>query len=386
MKDLEFSGTIRVLEKVQEMSRRGIKVTNFGGGTLDDTPLFVKHATKKSIDDGLGSGLTNTLGLLELREAVAQDLAQKDGLRVDPESQVIITVGAKNGIIEAIQATIEPGEEVVVLDPCWPSYIPLIVLCGGVPKIVPMGKNKYFEVDANNIRRAIGSRTKMIIVNSPHNPTGRVFKKNELEAISNIAKEYDLYVVSDECYKDLVYDDNKHYSIASFPDMVDRTIVIYGFSKAFAMAGWRIGYVVANGEIIRKMMIIQSNTVSCPTTFAQKGAVAALKEGQDHLIHVVKAYQKLRDIAVEKLNEIKGVFCEKPEGAFWVFPNVSYISERSDQLSDYLLEHGRIATTPGSTFGDNAVEYLRIIYRHEEAYLRKGLEILKKKIEGYMNK
>jgi len=381
---LEYSGTLGVVDKIRRMAQEGIEIINFAGGTLKDTPLIVKEATKKGIDDGLGSNLTDSAGMFELRELIADNIASEIGIKFDPKSQIIVTVGAKNAILEAIQATIEPGEEVLILDPFWPSYKPLASLAGGVPKLVPLRqKDGHFEIDRNNIRREVGPKSKMIIFNTPHNPTGRVFTKREIEAVCEIAKEFNLIVLSDECYKQLVYDDNEHYSIASFPGMEERTIIVYSFSKAYTMYGWRVGYAAGNEEIIRKMVMIQSNTVSCPTSFAQSGAVAALREGEKHVRKVVKMYQKLRDITVKKLNEIEGVSCETPEGAFWVFPNVSRIAQPSDSLVEYLLEEGKVATTPGSAFGNAGLGHFRIIYRHKEEYLKKGLSKIKTAIKNY---
>lgn len=380
--EFEYSGTLKVVDKIRKMSQGGVEIINFAGGTLDDTPLVVKEATKGAIDKGFGSELTDSAGLLELREVIAERLESEEGIHVDPKSQIIVTVGAKNAILEAIQATIKPGEEVLILDPFWPSYKPLVTLAGAVPKIVPLRKGRNFELDGDNILRGISSKSKMIILNTPHNPTGRVFTKVEIEAICDIAKKYDLMILSDESYKRLVYDDHKHYSPASLPGMSERTIIVYAFSKAYTMYGWRVGYAFGNEEIIRRMVTIQSNSVSCPTSFAQIGAVAALRDGEKHIRRVVKTYQKLRDITVKKLNEIDGVSCETPEGAFWVFPDVSKIADPSDPLVECLLEGG-VATTPGSAFGDAGFGHLRIIYRHNEEYLKKGLRRLKNKIKLY---
>lgn len=384
MGKLEYSNTLKIVDKVRQMSNEGIEITNFAGSTLDDTPLVVKEATKKAIDDGFGSCLTDSSGLFELREVIAKKLKSEDNVHVDPKSQIIITVGAKNAILQALQATLELGEEVLILDPSWPSYEPLVRLAGGIPKFVPMRKARYFEVDANNILREINSKSRMIILNTPHNPTGRVFSKREIEVVCEIAKKYNLIILSDECYKELVYDGRKHYSVASFPNMQEKTIVVYSFAKAYTMYGWRVGYAAGNEEIIRRMVTIQSNSVSCPTSFAQKGAVAALKEGGKHIQQVVKTYQKLRDIAIKKISEIEGVYCETPEGGCWIFPDFSKICTSADPLFEHLLVKGKIATTPGSVFGNSALGHLRISYKHDETYLREGLEKLKTAIEGFI--
>jgi len=383
MKELEYSGTLKIVDKIRQLSKRGFDVVNFAGGTLDDAPGVVKEATKKAIDDGLGSDLTDSAGLLELREVIAERLKLKEGVKADARSQIIVTIGAKNAILQTLQATLEPQDEVLILDPYWPSYKPLVLLAGAVPRFVPMGYKKRFEVDVDNIASRITAKSRMIIINTPHNPTGRVFTKKELEAVSDVAKKYNLFVLFDECYKELIYDHRKHYSIASFPGMADRTVIVYSFSKAYTMYGWRVGYAVGDPEIVRRMVTIQSNSVSCPTSFAQKGAVAALKESETHLRRVVENYQRLRDTAVKRLNEIKGVSCDTPEGAYWVFPNVSEITNPSDPLVEYLLETGKIATTPGSAFGESRPEHLRIIYRHEPDYLTRGLKRLKEVIENY---
>jgi len=383
MKAVEYSGTLEVTDKIRQMSYDGYEIINFAGGTLDNTPLIVKEATKRAIDEGFGSTLTDSAGSFELREAIAEKLASKEGIQVDPRSQVIVTVGAKNAILEAIQATVEPGEEVIIIDPFWPSYRPLVSLTGAKSKLVAMRRDGCFKLDANKIRHEISYKTRMIMINTPHNPTGRVLTKKEIEAVCEIAKEYNLIVLSDECYKELVYDGNIHYSIASFPNMDERTITVYSFGKAYTMFGWRIGYAVANEEIINKMLMIQSNSVSCPTSFAQKGAVAALVECETHVNQIVKMYQKLRDITVKQLNEIQGISCAIPEGGFWVFPDVSEITQYSDPLVNYLLEEGKIATVPGSAFGNAALGHLRMSYRHKETYLRNGLKKLETTIKSF---
>jgi aspartate/methionine/tyrosine aminotransferase len=383
MKELEYSGTLKIVDKLRQLSERGFDIVNFAGGTLDDSPRVVKEATKKAIDDGFGSDLTDSAGLLELRMVVAERLKLKEGVKADPRSQIIVTIGAKNAVLQALQATLEPEDEVLILDPYWPSYKQLVILTGAVLRSVPMGNKKRFEVDVDNILGRITAKSRMIIINTPHNPTGRVFTSEELEGICDIAKKYNLFVLSDECYKELIYDHKKHYSIASFRGMAERTITVYSFSKAYTMYGWRVGYAVGDPEIVRRMVTIQSNSVSCPTSFAQKGAVAALKKGEEHLRRVVENYQRLRDTAVQRLNEIKGVSCETPQGGYWVFPNVSEITNPSDPLVEYLLETGKIATIPGSAFGESRPEHLRIIYRHELDYLTRGLKRLKETIKNY---
>jgi aspartate/methionine/tyrosine aminotransferase len=385
MMQLEYSGTLRVADRIKQISREGIEVINFALGTLENTPQVVKEATKKAIDEGMGASLTDVAGLLELREVIAKKLASEDGVYVDPRSQILVTVGAKSAILEAFQAILKPGEEVLILDPFWTSYKPLVVLSGAIPKLVPMRKDKYFKVDANNIRREITSKSKIIILNTPHNPTGRVFTKSEIQAICDIAKEYNLIVLSDESYKELVFDSYKHYSTASFPGMEERTVIVYSFGKAYTMYGWRLGYAASrNEDIISRMLTIQSNAVSCATPFAQKGALAAFVDGQEDLRRAVKTHQKLCGITVRKLNEIGGVSCEMPEEGYCVFPDFSKIAESSDDLAEYLLEEGGIASTPGSAFGNVGREHIRINYRHEETYLRKGLERLEKTIKSYV--
>jgi aspartate/methionine/tyrosine aminotransferase len=381
--NLEYSGTLKIVDKIRKMSQKGMEVINFAGGTLDDTPMPVKKATKKAIDEGLGSDLTESTGLFELRELIAEKLQFEDGVHVDPQSQIIVTVGAKNAILEAIQATVKPGEEVLIFDPFWPSYKPLVSLTGAIPKFVPLKKGRYFELDGDQISREISSKSKMIILNTPHNPTGRVFTQKEIEAVCDIAKKHNLIILSDESYKQLIYVNQKHYSPASFPGMKEKTIIVYAFSKAYTMYGWRVGYAAGNDEIIKKMAMIQSNSVSCPTTFAQKGAVAALKESEKHVRRVVRRYRRLRDFTVRKLNEIEGISCEPPEAAFWVFPDVSRIADPADPLVEYLLKEGQIATTPGSAFGNVGSGHLRIIYRHDEEYLKKGLNLLETKVKSF---
>ena len=226
----------------------------------------------------------------------------------------------------------------------------------------------------------------MLVLNTPQNPTGRVLEMEELEWIHRIVHDKDLLILSDECYKQALYDDRQHYSIAALPGMKNKTIIIYSFSKAYTMYGWRVGYAIANEDVIQRMIRIQSNTVSCPTSFAQIGALSALKDGSDHVAESLKRYRKLRDLAVEMLNDIEGVSCEIPEGGFWIFPDVSRISDPADPMIDYLLERHHIGLIPGSAFGDNAPGHCRIWYLHQEAYLQKGLGKLQVGIREYINR
>jgi len=386
MMELEYSGTLEMSDRVRQMSKQGVEIINFTGGTLDDTPLVVKEATKKAINDGLGSGLTDSAGLFELREAISTKLARDDSIYFDSMSQIIVTVGAKNAIFMAIQAAVKAGEEVLILDPFWPSYKPLVSLAGAVPKLISMEKGGNFGVDANKILRGIGPKSRMLILNTPHNPTGRVFTKREIEAVCDIAKEKNLILLSDESYRQAVYEDNRHYSIATFPGMKDRTIIVYSFSKSYTMYGWRVGFAAGNEQIISRMVRIQSNTVSCPTSFAQNGALAAFKYGEDHVTKSMERYRRLRDITVESLNQNSGVSCASPEGGFWVFPNVSKIATPSDSLVKYLLEENGIGVIPGSTFGESGLGHLRIWYLHDEEYLKKGLEKLRRAIDTFAGK
>jgi aspartate/methionine/tyrosine aminotransferase len=385
MVELGYSGTLEVADKIRSMIRDKIEIINFVSGTLRDTPLDVKTMTKKAIDNDLGADLTDSAGLFELRNSIADNLYLKTKLSYDPHSDLVITVGAKNAILEAIQATVSPGEEILLIDPYWPSYKQIIALSGAVPRAVPMGKNNYFDITEKNIVNNIGPKSRMIIVNTPHNPTGRVFNENELDLLSHIAKKYSLIILSDESYRDLVYGNYKHLSIAAFPGMKSRTIIIYSFSKSFSMYGWRVGYAAADREIIGKMIAIQSNTVSCPTTFAQEGCIAALKIEEKHIANIVERYERLRDMTVKLMNKICGISCAVPEGAFWVFPDFSKLSCSTIGLADNLLNNYGIAITKGSFFGDNAQSFFRLIYRHEEPYLKYGLKKLKKAIESLAN-
>lgn len=384
MRGIEYSGTLRVSDRIRQLTSKGIEVINFGGGgSLDNTPRAVKEATKRAIDEGYGANLTEVAGIFELRESIARKIVAEGGLWYDPRTQIMVTVGAKTAIVMAMEAMVDPGDEVIILDPYWTSYKPMVDLARGVPKIVPLRKNGKFTVDVDAIRNAVTPRTRMLILNSPSNPIGRVFSRQELEEISAVAIKHDLIVLSDECYKELTYEGNVHFSIASFPGMGDRTIVIYSFGKAYTMFGWRVGYAAGNEQIIKTMLTIQSNLVSCPTTFAQKGALAALEESQPDLEQTVKYYKKLRDITVSRLSAIKGISCAIPEFGYCAFPDVSGLAESADALAEYLLEKWHVAVTPGSVFGNAGKAHLRISYRHGEPYLEKGLNLLEEALESY---
>ena len=384
----EYSQTIKAMDKIRKLSSSGIDVINLaGGGTLKNTPLPIIDATKMALDEGVGASLTETAGLLELREIISRKLAEEENLNYDPEREIIITVGAKNAILFSIMATTKPGDEVIILSPFWPSFKPLTSIAGAVPKIVDMRKTDTFEIDESNLRKVITPRSKMIILNNPNNPTGKVFGTEELELLCAIAEEYDLTLLSDECYRQLLFDRSKKFrSIASFPKMKGRTIIIYSFGKAYTMHGWRLGYAVAKRHIVEKMIRIQSNAVSCPTTFAQKGGVVALSACEKYVCEATALYKKLCDITVTELNSIERVRCAAPDFGYCAFPDVSQITTSTSHFADFLLERHHVGVTPGSAFGNAGNCHVRVNYRHEEAYLREGLRRLRNGIEDYMER
>ena len=338
------------------------------------TPEYIREAAKKALDESF-THYTPVLGILELRQAIAEKLERENRIDVNPENEVLVTAGSQAAVFVAIQALVNPGDEVLMFNPGFPGHEAAIRLAGGTIVQIPVKEEDNFDIDPEIIESKITSRSKVLIINSPSNPTGSVTSKDRLEAVAEIARKYDLVIISDEIYEKIIYDEAKHYSMGSFPGMKKRVITINGFSKAYAMTGWRIGYVAADKILINEMMKLHHPTCVCANSIAQKAALAALQGLQDSIKEMVSKYDRRRMEIVRGLNKISGVNTLMPKGAFYVFPNVKSFSRSSEELTMYLIEKARVVTVPGSSFGDGGEGYLRISYaasidRIKEAILR----------------
>lgn len=372
------SPTLGITARARQMRAQGIDVIGFGAGEPDfDTPEHIKQAAIAALEAG-DTKYTPSSGTEVLRKAICDKLQHDNGLAYQP-NQVIVSAGAKHSLYNIMQAVLDPGDEVIIPAPYWVSYPEQVKLADGVPVFVEARESDGFRVTAEAIRAAVTPRTRMVILNSPSNPTGAAIPEEELRRIAALAIERDLILVSDEIYEKLTYDGKRHVSIASFGEEVKaRTLTVNGFSKAYSMTGWRLGYVAGDQAVVAAMGRIQDQSTSNPTSFAQAGAVAALNSPQDAVAAMRRAFEERRKVIVDCLNAIPGIRCSNPDGAFYVFPNVSGLFTRqvqdSDALTEHLLAGARIAVVPGSGFG--APDYIRLSYATSMAQIQEGMDRL----------
>ena len=341
------------------------------------TPSHIINAAVEALKKGF-THYTAEKGDIHLREAISRKLKRENVMEVDPHSEILVTCGSGQAVDFALRATLNPGDEVLTPSPGYFAYQYCLRFIGARAVWYPVLEDNEFKPRPDDIEDRVTSRTRMVILNSPSNPTGAVLDRETLRGIAEIAVDRDLIVLSDEIYEKLVYDGERHHSIASFPEMADRTITINGFSKAYAMTGWRVGYAVARREIIEAMSKIQANTCVCASAASQIAALAALTGPQKCVESMLKEYSRRRDLLVNRLNAIEGFSCRKPKGAFYVFPNITALGVRSKEAFELLAEKARVVTMPGSFFGDLGEGYLRISYANSYVNIAKALN----RIEG----
>ncbi len=379
MKTLAPSPTLAMQARAKAMRAQGIDVISFGAGEPDfDTPARIKAAAIRALEQGQ-TKYTEVGGIPELRAAVCHKLKRDQGLDYAPD-EVVVSCGAKHSLYNIAMALVNPGDEVLIPSPYWVSYPEQVRLLGGVPVAVSTRETTGFDLDPAELRKCVTPRTKMIIVDSPGNPTGAVFSAEALRAVGELAVERGLWVVSDECYEALTYE-GRHVSIASLaPEIKARTVVVNTCSKAYAMTGWRIGYAAGPKPIIRAMTDVQSQVTSNPTSIAQWAAVEALAGPQDEIAKMVGEFDRRRHVIVERLNAIPGVRCVTPKGAFYAFPNVSGLFGKrakggplqgSAAVCAFLLDEARIATVAGVDFGSDA--HIRLSYATSLEAITEGL-------------
>ena len=383
LKTLAPSSTLAVQAKAKELRARGIDVISFGAGEPDfDTPRRIKDAAVEAMQRGQ-TKYTEVGGVPELRAAVCAKLKRDNGLDYEP-ADILVSVGAKHTLFNLVMALINPGDEVLVPSPYWVSYPEQVRLLGGVPVAVPTREATGFDLDPARLAAAVTPRTKLIVLNSPNNPTGAVFTPGALAAVARLAVERDLWVVSDECYEALTFE-GRHASIASLgPEVKARTIVVNTCSKAYAMTGWRIGYAAGPRALIRAMTDVQSQMTSNPSSIAQWAAVEALTGPQDEVAKMAGEFDRRRRLIIDGLNALPGVRCVMPRGAFYAFPNVSGLFGRTWPKADgavslgssldataFLLEEARVAVVPGRDFGSDA--HVRLSYATSDALIGEGL-------------
>jgi aspartate aminotransferase len=382
LKTLAPSSTLAVQAKAKELRARGIDVISFGAGEPDfDTPDRIKDAALRAMQKGQ-TKYTEVGGILELRQAICTKFKRDNGLDYEP-ADVIVSCGAKHTLYNLAVALLNPGDEVLVPSPYWVSYPEQVRLVGGVPVPVATDEATGFDLDPARIMAAVTERTKVVVLNSPGNPTGAVFSRDALAAVARLAVERKLWVVSDECYEALTFE-GRHLSIASLgPEVKARTIVVNTCSKAYAMTGWRIGYAAGPRALIRAMTDVQSQVTSNPASIAQWAAVEALSGPQDEVAKMAGEFDRRRHLIVDGLNALPGVTCVKPKGAFYAFANVSGLYGRtapgaarplqgSVDVTAFLLEHARVAVVPGVDFGSD--DHVRLSYATSAELIREGLK------------
>ena len=364
--------TLSIDSKAKAMKAEGLDVCGFGAGEPDfDTPEHIKRAAIEALEAGF-TKYTPNAGIPELRQAIADKLAADNGLNYRA-GQIVVSNGAKHACYNAILATCQPGDEVVIPAPYWVSYPDMVRLVGAEPVIVPTSERNAWKMRPEDFENAMTPRTKMLIMNSPGNPTGSVYTREELEAIVNVAAEEDIYVLSDEIYEKLVYEDAKHVSIASLSkEAYDLTITVNGFSKSYAMTGWRLGYLAAPDAVVRAVDSIQSHTSSNPSSFSQYGALAALKGDQQPLSDMREEFEMRRNYMFDRLSKISNITAVKPQGAFYILVNISQLGLTSQNFADRLLSKANVAVVPGAAFGDDRT--VRFSYATSLDVIKKGLD------------
>nr|WP_320146567.1 pyridoxal phosphate-dependent aminotransferase [uncultured Anaeromusa sp.] len=375
------SATLAIDSKAKKLKAEGIDVVGFGAGEPDfDTPVHIKQAAIAAIEAGF-TKYTPASGTVSLKEAICAKFKKDNGLDYVP-ANIVISNGAKHSLVNVFQAICNPGDEVIIPAPFWVSYPEMVKLADGVPVIVYTTEEQGFKFTVDQIRQAVTAKTKAIILNSPSNPTGMVYTREELAELAELAVEKGFYVVSDEIYEKLIYDGKTHVSIASINEKIKaQTIIVNGVSKTYAMTGWRIGYTASTPEIAKIMSNVQSHATSNPNSIAQKAAEAAISGPQDMVATMVKAFVSRRDYMVKRINSMPGLSCVNPNGAFYVMMNISKLMgkelaglkiQSSDDFANVLLEKANVALVPGSGFGIDT--HVRLSYATSQENITKGLD------------
>jgi aspartate/methionine/tyrosine aminotransferase len=377
---IPFSGIRKVFEEVNKRVAQGQHIVNLGIGRPDfDTPVHIKEAAKKALDDGHVHYASN-YGIEELRISIAEKFKRDNGLEFDPDSEIMVTVGANEAVFLTMMSFINPGDEVLIPDPCWPHYAPSVDLVGGVPVALPVYEQNDFNPMIEDIHQKCSAKTKLIIVNSPHNPTGAIYTKQTLEDIAAIAIEKNLMVLADEIYEYLVYGDENHHSIAAMPGMRERTVTVNGFSKSYAMTGWRLGYVGVDKSLMSAMIRSHQYSTNCVSTFSQYGAVEALKGPQEEMRAMVQEFSRRRDLVADKLRSMKNISFSEPKGAFYVMVNVAATGKETEVVADELLDAG-VAVVPGTKLGSYGGDFIRLSYANSF----ENLEIAMQRMADYFD-
>lgn len=364
-----------VIAKVRAMRAAGIEVEDFS--RQGPPPSAAVRAATDAMGHATSAFYTDPRGDPQLRRTIARKLAVENAIEADPESEIVVTVGAKEAILAALLALVGEGDEVILEDPGYLGFEPLVRIAGATPVPVRLRPEDGFRPDFSAFARAVGPRTKVMLLSNPHNPTGRVLRRAELEAIARFASDAKLIVVMDEAYEHFVFDGRPFVSLASLPGAAARTVTIQTISKVYNMAGWRIGWLVAGGDLARRALQVHTHTVTCPATMAQAGAEAAIRgglgEGDLPFAEIAAIYAERRTALVEALRAIPNVRCVAPEGGYFAFPEFPACGMGSAALSEYLLDAARVAATPGSAFGEAGEGHLRFVFKTDGEAIRRGV-------------
>lgn len=361
MDKLKPSGIRKVNEKALAMEREGKQVIHFEIGRPDfDTPQYIKDAAVESLANG-DVFYTSNFGDMELRKAIAEKLVKENGIPCKAEN-VLVTVGLSEAVFDLLFTILDEGDEILVPDPVWMNYMNVPALLGAVPVSCSLKEENDYQMDLEEIRSKTTDKTRALVMITPNNPTGSVLSEETLKGLAEIAIEKDLLVIADEVYERLIYDGLKHISIASLPGMAERTFTMNGMSKAFSMTGWRLGYVAGPAEYIPVINKLHQHAVTCASSFVQKAGIAALRNEKTEVEEMRVEYERRRDYAVKALNEIPGISCKTPTGAFYIFINCKGTGLTGDQLAEYLLDEAQVALVPGSVFGESGTYYIRMSF------------------------
>jgi aspartate/methionine/tyrosine aminotransferase len=372
-------GAFEYLAKAQALELQGREILHFEIGQPDfPTPQHIKEAAFDAINDNF-TGYVAPTGILELKEAIQAEIEQSRGFRPDID-QILVLPGAKPGIFFPMMAVTDPGDEIIYPDPGFPTYgsVAKYLNAGEVP--VALKEENEFRLNPDDIAAQITPKTKLLILNSPQNPTGSVMTKSELEEIAELAEEHDFFVLADEIYSKMLYD-AKFHSVTVRDEAKERTILLDGFSKSYSMTGWRLGYVIGPKELIEKMGLVMINSLSCSTSFVQKAGIAALEGSQEGLYEMMKAFRTRRDAIVKGLNEIPDFSCLTPEGAFYAFPNIKATGKTSKEMADFILNEAGVCCLPGSAFGEKGEGYLRLSYATSVEKINQAIAKIKEAME-----
>ena len=374
MKQIKSSATVSLAEKAKSLKDAGVNVIDLTIGEPDFlTPDHIIEAGYRAMKKG-NTKYTNSRGIIELRKAIAAKLEKDYGVGYSADQEIIVTPGGKQGIVYCILALINPGDEVLTLEPCWVGYESGVQLVGGKYVGIETSEKDGYAVTEKMILDKITPKSKMLIINSPSNPTGKVLSREELDIITDICIRKNLILISDDIYEKIIFDQNTFLSVAGFKDMRERTIILNGFSKAYSMTGWRLAYLAADKKIIGEINKLQQLSATCPSSVSQWAGVEALNGSQDSIAMMAEAYQRRRDLVCNNLN--KKISCFRPQGAFYAFLNMKQFGWNSDQACDQILERCKIVTVPGNAFGKAGEGYVRISFGTSDENIKLAMKSL----------